>query len=107
MKFGEILRELIEDNDLTQKLVAKDLNIAPSTLGNYIRSIREPDFNTIKRIAEYFNVTIDYLMDYRSPNAENKNEDELLRIYRSLSDKNQNLLIEQGKLLVRFNKNNR
>lgn len=105
MKFGEILRELIEDNDLTQKQVAKELNIAPSTLGNYIHNIREPDFNTIKMIAEYFNVTIDYLMDYRSPNAENKNEDELLRIYRSLSDKNQNLLIEQGKLLVRFNKN--
>lgn len=104
MKFGEILRELIEDNDLTQKQVAKELNIAPSTLGNYIRSIREPDFNTIKMIAEYFNVTIDYLMDYRSPLAENKNEDELLTIYRSLSNTNQNLLIEQGKLLMRFNK---
>lgn len=104
MKFGEILRELIEDNDLTQKQVAKELNIAPSTLGNYIRNIREPDFNTIKMIAEYFNVTIDYLMDYRSPLAENKNEDELLTIYRSLSNTNQNLLIEQGKLLMRFNK---
>lgn len=105
MKFGEILRELIEDNDLTQKQVANDLNIAPSTLGNYIHNIREPDFTTIKMIAEYFNVTIDYLMDYRSPLAENKNEDELLGIYRSLSNTNKNLLIEQGKLLMQFNKN--
>lgn len=105
MKFGDILRELIEDNDLTQKQVAKDLNIAPSTLGNYIHNSREPDFNTIKMIAEYFSVTIDYLIDYRSPLAKNKNEDKLLRIYRSLSDKNQSLLIEQGKLLIKFNKN--
>lgn len=104
MKFGEILRELIEDNDLTQKQVAKDLNIAPSTLGNYIHNNREPDFNTIKLIAAYFNVTIDYLMDYRSPITESRNEDELLRIYRSLSDTHQNLFIEQGKLLIRFNK---
>lgn len=105
MKFGDILRELIEDNDLTQKQVAKDLNIAPSTLGNYIHNSREPDFNTIKMIAEYFSVTIDYLIDYRSPLTKNKNEDKLLRIYRSLSDKNQSLLIEQGKLLIKFNKN--
>ncbi len=104
MKFGEILRELIEDNDLTQKQVAKDLNIAPSTLGNYIHNNREPDFHTIKMIAGYFNVTIDYLLDYRSSKTENRSEDELLRIYRSLSNTHQNLLIEQGKLLIRFDK---
>ena len=105
MKFGEILRELIEENDLTQKQVAKDLNIAPSTLGNYIHNSREPDFHTIKMIASYFKVSIDYLMDYRSTIAENKKEDELLRIYRSLPITYQILLIEQGKLLLRLGKN--
>lgn len=105
MKFGDILRELIEENDLTQKQVAKDLNIAPSTLGNYIHDSREPDFNTIKMIASYFKVSVDYLLDYRSSLAENKNEDELLRIYRSLSDSQRILLIEQGKLLLRLMKN--
>lgn len=104
MKFGEILRELIEENDLTQKQVAKDLNIAPSTLGNYIHDSREPDFNTIKMIANYFKVSIDYLMDYRSALADNKSEDELLRIYRLLPLEQQILLIEQGKLLLRLNK---
>ncbi len=104
MKFGDILRELIEENDLTQKQVAKDLNIAPSTLGNYIHDSREPDFNTIKMIASYFKVSVDYLLDYRSSLAENKNEDELLRIYRSLPDSQRILLIEQGKLLLRLMK---
>lgn len=104
MKFGEILRELIEENDLTQKQVAKELNIAPSTLGNYIHDSREPDFNTIKMIASYFKVSIDYLMDYRSATADNKSEDELLRIYRLLPLEHQILLIEQGKLLLRLNK---
>ena len=103
MEFGEILRELIEDNDLTQKQVANDLNIAPSALGNYIHNSREPDFDTIKTIAKYFDVTIDYLMDCRSPLAENKNENMLLTIYRSLSDTNKKLLIEQAKLLKKIN----
>ena len=34
MKFGEILRELLEDNDITQKQLATDLNIAATTIGN-------------------------------------------------------------------------
>ena len=54
MKFGDILRELLEENELTQKQLAQDLNIAPSTLGNYIRNIREPDFETLKIFATYF-----------------------------------------------------
>ena len=44
MNFGNILRELLEDNDITQKQLADDLNIASTTIGNYIRGLREPDF---------------------------------------------------------------
>ena len=33
MSFGDNLRALIEERDITQKELAKKLNIAPSTLG--------------------------------------------------------------------------
>ena len=56
MDFGVILRELIEERDLTQKQVAHDLNIAPSTMGGYVQGTSEPDFNTLKRLARYFNL---------------------------------------------------
>lgn len=86
MKFGDILRELLEDNDISQKQMAADLNIATSTIGNYIRGIREPDFEILKLFAAYFNVSTDYLLDFRSDITGEHDEDELLRLYRVLPD---------------------
>lgn len=107
MKFGEILRQLLEENDIAQKQLATDLNIAPTTLGNYIRGMREPDFEILKLVASYFNVTTDYLLDFRSGIARDHDEDELLRIYRILPDDKKELLLEQGKLLVRIDIKNK
>ena len=61
MRFGETLRELLAEEGITQKQMAADLNIAASTLGNYIQNSREPDHETLKRIADYFDVSMDYL----------------------------------------------
>lgn len=103
MKFGDILRELLEDNDISQKQMAADLNIATSTIGNYIRGIREPDFEILKLFAAYFNVSTDYLLDFRSDITGEHDEDELLRLYRVLPDNLKEIFLEQGKLLVRIN----
>ena len=43
-EFGDNLRTLIEERDITQKELARQLNIAPSTLGSYVQNVREPDF---------------------------------------------------------------
>lgn len=100
MSLGEILRELLTENDITQKQLADYLNIAASTLGNYIQDSREPDYETLKRLAGYFNVTTDYLLDHRAKQASSHKEDELLRIFRNLNEDQQELYIEQGKLLL-------
>ena len=47
MSFGENLRSLIEERDMTQKELAIQLNIAPSTMGSYVQNTREPDFATL------------------------------------------------------------
>ena len=36
MSFGNNLRTLIEERDMTQKELAVQLNIAPSTMGSYV-----------------------------------------------------------------------
>ena len=61
MNFSEKLRLLIDEENITQKQFANDSNIAPSTIGGYVQGISEPDFETLKRIALYFNVSADYL----------------------------------------------
>ena len=64
MKFGDVLRELLEEQNLSQKQLAAELNISASALGNYIRNNREPDFEILKRIARYFCVSTDFLLIY-------------------------------------------
>lgn len=97
MLFGDILRNLLEERNITQKQMASDLNIAASTLGNYIRNTREPDFSTLCRIAAYLGVSIDYLLNYHPNYNVNPLEVELLRIFRTLSAREQKIYIEQGK----------
>lgn len=86
MKFGDILRELLEQQYISQKQLASNLNIAVSTLENYIRNLREPDYATLKKIAEYFNVSIDYLLDYHPDNASSHQDRQLLQIFHSLTE---------------------
>ncbi|MDR0916821.1 MAG: helix-turn-helix domain-containing protein [Oscillospiraceae bacterium] len=97
MIFGEVLRDLLDESGLSQKQLAAKLNIAPSTLGNYVRNEREPDFKTLKRFAEFFNVTVDYLLDNRTAQGLSRAETELLRVFRTLTTEHQQIYIEQGK----------
>lgn len=60
--FATRLRELRTQKNITQKQAAIDLNINPSVLTNYENGIREPHFETLLRISEYFNVSTDYLL---------------------------------------------
>ncbi len=103
MKFGDVLRELLEQHSLSQKGLAKSLNIAPTTLGNYIHNTREPDFKTLLRIAEYFEVTTDYLLHHTVHSALSHEEELLLHIFRALSPEQKEFYLEQGKIFIRQN----
>ena len=107
MSFSNKLRALIEERNITQKQVANDLNIAPSTMGGYVQGSSEPDFETLKRLATYFNVTTDYLLNVHSSKSNNSLEDELLRVFRSMNAEQQSLFVEQGKVFVRANEAHR
>lgn len=103
MLFGDILRELLEEHEITQKQLAEALNLLPPTLGRYIRNEREPDIETIKRIADYFHVSTDYLLNHQAGHTISHMEDELLRIFRSMTDDQQIMYLEQGKAVSRLN----
>ena len=103
MKFNDKLRALIEERNITQKRAAQELNIAPSTMGGYVQGTSEPDFETLKRIALYFNVSTDYLLDIPNKHTKDSRENELLRIFRSLSEEQKSIFIEQGKVFIKIN----
>lgn len=99
MKFGDRLRELLEINNLSQKQLGEKLNIAPSTIGNYVRNIREPDHSTLLVFAEYFNVSVDFLLGNTLKNKLNDEEQLLLTVYKGLNCNYKRILVEQAKLL--------
>lgn len=103
MNFGDNLRTLIEERNMTQKELAIDLHMAPSTLGSYVQNTREPDFSTLKALAKYFDVSIDYLLDYSPDKTATEMEKEMLRIFRSLSEEQQYICMEQCKVFLRMN----
>ena len=61
---------------LLQKQVALDLNIPIGTFCLYEQGRREPDYATLKKIANYYNVSVDYLLD--NENISNTSENKVL-----------------------------
>ncbi|MCL2366707.1 MAG: helix-turn-helix domain-containing protein [Oscillospiraceae bacterium] len=103
MSLGEVLRRLLEERDITQRQLADRLNIGASTIGNYMQNIRAPDYEMLKCFADFFDVSIDYLLEYKTNIITSFHEDELLRVFRALTKEQQELFIEQGKLFVAQN----
>ena len=60
--FQNVLKSLRKAQGLTQDELAKILKISRSTIGMYENGSREPDYETLENIADYFNVDIDYLL---------------------------------------------
>lgn len=56
------LRELRKKHNLTMKELGKIFNLAESTISLYENGQREPDFDTLCKLASFFNVSVDYLM---------------------------------------------
>ena len=56
------LRELRTQKGLTQAELSKTLQVSASSIGMYEQGRREPDNETLGKIANYFNVTNDYLL---------------------------------------------
>lgn len=105
MNFGTILRTLLEERGISQRQLAQELNMATSTVGNYIRGIREPDFDSLCRFADYFSVSTDFLLGHHSPTASDAQTQQVTQIFCSLAPEDRRLWLEQGKLLLRLRRN--
>ena len=61
MAFSNTLRYLRKQDKLTQKELGDILGISKSTISMYENGNREPDFKTLEKIADYFNVDMNIL----------------------------------------------
>ena len=57
------LRQLRKARGITQLKMAIDLNMSQNTVSRYESGEREPGIPELLRIADYFNVSVDYLLE--------------------------------------------
>lgn len=77
--FANKLKELRTQHGLTQAQLAKKLNIGTSTIGMYESNIRKPSFEVLIKIAIFFNVSTDYLINDDEDNSDLKNIEYLFK----------------------------
>lgn len=67
---GNRIKLLREELGLKQDELAKKISVSPSAIGMYERNLREPNNELTLKFADFFNVSVDYLLgktDSRKP----------------------------------------
>ena len=84
------LKQLRADKNINQMELARDLGVNQGTVGKWETGSRKPDSEMLSRLADYFSVSIDYLLG-----RDEKNSDVIL-LARNLS----NLPAEDREFLI-------
>lgn len=95
MDFSTRLKELRTDNDMLQSNLAEKLNLKSSAISKYEKGLTQPSIETIIKLAEIFNVTVDYLVGA----SDIKNPYDVIRITSSEAD-----LVDNFRKLTHENK---
>ena len=95
--FTQKLKNLRRDRGLSQGELSKVFSVAQQTVGKWESGLAYPNIDTLKQIAKYFNVSIDYLLDNDGANANtqpplNAEQAELIAEYDALNDEGRGLI---------------
>ena len=83
------IKELRTEFGITQADLAKLLKISDRAVGYYEKGEREPDNETLIKIAEYFKVSVDYLLgrtDIRNADIPKEVDGEFINFYEGYKD---------------------
>ena len=61
-QFPQRLKELREEKGLSIKTLAKELGVSDIAIGRWEKGLRTPNIDTLILVANYFNVSADYLL---------------------------------------------
>lgn len=86
------LKILREERGINQQRLANELNVSQAMVSKYELGLSEPDIATIKRIADFFKVSADYLLEISNDKISvssfglTDSEKEILLGYKRLDD---------------------
>jgi len=101
-KFSKRLKELRKERGLTQEDLSKLSGVSFPTISRYENGQRdEPKLTILKTLANYFDVTLDYLVGDTDVKDVNFTATEIARIFKELDDDGKKILMDLGKSLLR------
>lgn len=113
--FGDKIKDLRKEKNLTQKELAQALSITISTLSHWECDYQEPSFKDLVLLASYFCVSTDYLLgttdDNGSFNVQNNalaissEEQEWINILSSLAPLHRTQVLEYARYFAQREKN--
>lgn len=87
--FGQRLRELRNQRGISQNELSKYIGVSKSSVNMYERGEREPGFETLEAIADFFNVNMDYLLGRKNSSPSTDVGQESIENVPNLSEKDQ------------------
>lgn len=100
--FSQRLKELRKERGLTQEELSKLSGISFPTISRYENGLRdEPKLSILKTLANYFDVTIDYLAGDTDVKDKNFSSADIARIYNQLDNDGKKILMDLAKNLLR------
>lgn len=74
MNFKDTLRRLRKDKGLTGEQLGDLFGVAKTTISAWERGVNFPKADMIRKIADFFNVSVDYLMGNPEPREDSSNK---------------------------------
>lgn len=65
--FADNLRKCLKEKHITQKILAKYLGVSNTAVNAYVMGLNYPDVENLLKIAEFLDVSIDYLLTGKKP----------------------------------------
>ena len=98
----EKLRELRKEKGISLKELGIAMGVAESTMSLYENGKRQPDYETLLKLAEYFHVTVDYLLR-GNDNSERLPEELVIlnRKARNMSPEKRQKLLEMARVMFK------
>lgn len=94
------IEKIRRESKKSQRDIAKVLNMTQPSYANYESGKTEPRISSLIKLADYYNVSLDYLVgrDFANQYAYlTENEKNLLDIFREMTEDNQQVYYQEGK----------
>lgn len=107
MELRRRIKDLIDDNDTTQKRLAERFHVSESTMSTYMTGKYRMPAWCVKEFAEYFHVSTDYLYGLtdlpQPPMALSEGEQDMIRRFRTLSREQRELIVKNIAIMQKQN----